>query len=68
MEEVIYLGHRINKNGVSPIKSKVEDLIKTPEPNDVKQLTAFLGAVSYYRRYLPDLATITAPLEKLRSS
>lgn len=68
VEEVIYLGHRINKNGVSPVKSKVEDLIKTPEPNDVKQLTAFLGAVSYYRRYLPDLATITAPLEKLRSS
>ena len=67
-DEVIYLGHRINKGGVSPVKSKVEDLVKTPEPRDLKQLIAFLGAVGYYRRYLPDLATVIAPLDKLRSS
>ena len=67
-DEVVYLGHRINKNGVSPVRSKVDDLIKTPEPRDVKQLISFLGAVGYYRRYLPDLATIIAPLDKLRSA
>ena len=67
-DEVIYLGHRINKNGVSPVKSKVDDLIKTPEPRDLKQLIAFLGAVGYYRRYLPDLSTIIAPLDKLRGA
>ena len=48
------------------MKSKVDDLLKTPEPRDVKQLIAFLGAVGYYRRYLPDLSTIIAPLDKLR--
>ena len=68
VEEVIYLGHKITKDGMSPVRSKVEDLINTPKPSDVKELTSFLGAVSYYRRYLPDLATITAPLDRLRSS
>ncbi|KAL5249516.1 hypothetical protein ACHWQZ_G018395 [Mnemiopsis leidyi] len=66
MDEVIYLGHKISAKGVSPVKSKVDDLLKTPEPRDVKQLIAFLGAVGYYRRYLPDLSTIIAPLDRLR--
>ena len=67
-DELIYLGHRISKHGMSPVRSKVEDLLKTPEPENVKQLIAFLGAVGYYRRYLPDLATVIAPLDCLRSS
>ena len=57
MDEVIYLGHRISKDGVSPVKSKNENLVNTPEPRDLKHLIAFLGAVGYYKRYLPDLAT-----------
>ena len=35
-DEVIYLGHRINKNGISPVRSKVEDLLKTPEPKNAR--------------------------------
>ena len=50
------------------MKSIVDDFIETPEPRDLKQLIAFLGAVGYYRRHLPDLSTIIAPLDKLRGA
>ena len=65
-DEVVYLGHKINRNGTSAVSSKIEDLLKMPEPKDKKQLISFLSAVGYYRRYLPDLSTIIAPLDKLR--
>ena len=67
-EEVIYLGHCVNKYGISPVKSKIDDLLKVPAPENVKDLITFLGAVGYYRKYLPDLSTIIAPLDKLRKA
>ena len=65
-DEVVYLGHTVNRNGIQAQKGKVDDLLKAPPPQNVKQLAAFLGAVGYYRRYLPDLSSIIAPLDKLR--
>ena len=67
-EEVIYLGHKVNKHGMSPVNSKIDDLLKVPAPENVKNLVAFLGAVGYYRKYLPDLSTIIAPLDELRKT
>ena len=64
---MIYLGHRVSKEGISPVQSKISDDLKNANPpRNVKDLVSFLGAVGYYRKYLPDLATIIAPLEALR--
>ena len=67
-ESVVYLGHRISKSGIQPVKSKVEDLKAAPAPNNLAELISFLGAVNYYRRYLPNLAAVIEPLDKLRST
>ena len=66
-EEVTYLGHSVSAKGTRPLKSKVESLKKNPAPTNVNELVSFLGAVNYYRRYLPNLSTLIAPLERLRS-
>ena len=63
---MIYLGHRVSKEGISPVRSKIDDLKNANPPRNVKGLVSFLGAVGYYRKYLPDLDTIIAPLEALR--
>ena len=49
------------------MRSKVESLLMAPEPRNVEELISFLGAVNYYRRYLPNLSSVIAPLERLRA-
>ncbi len=66
-DSVVYLGHQLSKHGIKPLKSKVRDLKMAKKPENVAELVSFLGAVNYYRRYLPDLSTVISPLEKLRS-
>lgn len=44
---------------------KVQVIKNLPEPNNVKELQAFLGMLNYYGCYLPNLATVLAPLHGL---
>ena len=66
-KEVVYLGHVVSAEGIRPVKSNVEDLKVAPSPKDIDQLISFLGAVNYYRRYLPNLSSVIEPLETLRT-
>ena len=63
--QVIYLGHRINKDGIQPIEGKVRAIQEAPAPTNVKELQAFLGMLNYYACYLPNLSTVLAPLHEL---
>ena len=63
--QVIYLGHRINRDGIQPIEGKVRAIREAPAPSNVKELQAFLGMLNYYACYLPNLSTILAPLHEL---
>ena len=66
-EQVVYLGHVISKDGIRTVQSKVKDLQASKVPTNTEELVSFLGAVNYYRRFLPDLSTVVAPLDRLRS-
>ena len=68
MSEVEYLGHRISAKGLQPLPSKVRVIQEAPTPTEVSQLRSFLGLLGYYRRFLPDLATILPPLYELLKS
>ena len=50
-KEVEYLGHRVDAQGPAPI--------------DVTELKAYLGLLNYHNRFLPNLATLLAPLHGL---
>lgn len=64
-DEVIYLGNRITKDGVSPVFAKVEAISAAPAPRNVTELKSFLGILNYYHRYIPNAATLLEPLHSL---
>jgi hypothetical protein len=63
--EVPFLGHVINGSGVTVDPKKVQAIKDWPPLTKVKDVQAFLGLVNYYRRFIPDLAKIAAPLTEL---
>lgn len=66
MSDVVeYLGFKVNKEGVTVIEEKVEDILNAPEPKNVSQLKSFLGMLNYYHKYLPNLSTKLEPLHAL---
>ena len=63
--EVIYLGHRITRDGIYSLKEKVKAIQDSPRPTNLKELQAFLGMLNYYSCYIPNVISILAPLHKL---
>jgi len=63
--EVQFLGHVVNKNGISPSPEKTDLISKCPPPKTPKQVKQMLGLVGYYRRFVPNFAQTALPLTKL---
>jgi hypothetical protein len=59
---VDYLGHRVTASGVASLHSHVKPIIDFTAPSDVKGLQRFLGILNFYRRFLPGVARLLAPL------
>ena len=65
MSSVQYLGHRIDAHGLHPTEEKLRAIKEAPEPNNVGELKAFLGMLSYYSNFIPNMATALHPLYQL---
>ena len=61
-----YLGYKISTEGIKTLSDKVEGIAKAPVPEDKKQLQSFVGMVTYYDKFLPNLSTVLEPLHKLQ--
>lgn len=64
-KEVEYLGHRVDAQGLHPVKKKVKAVMDAPTSTNVTELKAYLGLLNYYNKFLPNLATLSAPLHEL---
>ena len=65
MFKCIYLGHVAGSGQISPDPSKLEAIESFPILTTKKQVRAFLGLTGYYRRFIPDFASVAAPLSDL---
>ena len=57
-----FLGHRVDKDGVSPMTDRVSSIVSFPQPTTKKQLQSFLGMINFYHRFLPHIANTLIPL------
>lgn len=66
-QEINFLGHVISSEGSRPDPEKVKAVQSWPLPTSVSTNRGFLGLVGYYRRFIPDFATIAEPLTSMTS-
>lgn len=62
VDSVEYLGHEIDAQGLHPLPVKVLAIQRAPTPENVTQLKAYLGLLSYYGEFLPNLSALLNPL------
>ena len=62
---VTYLGHVIYSEGLHPIVEKVEAVEGAPEPQDTHQLESYLGLLTYYGKFLLNMAMVLTLLCQL---
>ena len=60
-DEVVYLGFRINKNGIFSVKEKKS----AEEPKNISELKLFLELLNYYHRYFQGFADTLELLHNL---
>ena len=64
-KQITYLGHVVGHNRVSTDPEKIEAVTEWPRPTTVTEIRFFLGFLSYYRRFIPNLSKVAKPLNKL---
>ena len=63
--EIEFYGFIFSKDGLKPDPRKVAALNKAEQPQNVTELRSFLGMAQYSARFIPNFATLTAPLRQL---
>ena len=64
---VEYFAFVVDRDGIHPSPRKVQAIHDVQVPENPTELKSFLGMVNYYRRFIPDMATLAHPLNGLLS-
>lgn len=62
---VEFLGYVVSKDGVLPLPSRVDAVVKFPLPSNVKELRRFLALVNSYKRFIPQATDTQLNLRKM---
>ena len=60
-----FLGHVVGSGVLRPVDKKIQKILTVPTPTTRKQVRSLLGLLSFYRRYVPNFASLTSPLSDL---
>lgn len=63
--KIKFLGFIIDKDGRRPDEGKVQPIKGMCEPKDQKELRSFMGMITYYSAFIPNMKSLRGPLDKL---
>jgi cleavage and polyadenylation specificity factor subunit 1 len=61
-QEIAFLGHLVSQAGVRIDHERTRAIREFPTPIDTKGVTRFIGMVNFYRKFIPRLVDVAAPL------
>ncbi|KAM8701681.1 hypothetical protein ACLKA7_004876 [Drosophila subpalustris] len=64
-KRLVYLGHVISGEGICTDPEKVEAIQNLKAPANCKEFRQCLGMASWYRRFVPNFATLVLPMTEL---
>lgn len=62
---ITFLGHVVGDGTLKPDPDNVDKILTLEQPTTIKQVRSLIGLVSYYSKFIPGFATLTAPLTNL---
>ena len=65
MSECLYLGHTIGSGRVCPEEVKVRAIRNFQQPQTKKEVRSFIVLTGYYRKFIPQYASLAIPLTDL---
>ncbi|GJV37746.1 putative reverse transcriptase domain-containing protein [Tanacetum coccineum] len=65
LQEVHFLGHVVNDNGIHVDLNKIEAMKNWKAPKSPSEIRSFLGLTGYYRHFIANFSKIAKPLTSL---
>lgn len=65
MRRLVFLGYVIDENGIQADPERIRPIVEFPQPKTVKDVRRLIGMASWYRRFINNFSTITAPISEL---
>jgi hypothetical protein len=62
IDEVLFLGHIIKKEGLAVDPKKVADILNWKAPTDARRIKSFIRMAGYYRRFIEGFSKIAKPM------
>ena len=62
-----YMGDVLSADGLKLSDKRIEAIVKAPAPSNQLEVRSFLGSVQFCAKFIPNFATISAPLWDLTS-
>jgi hypothetical protein len=64
-DELEYLGFKIDRAGVHKTDAKIKAIVNAKASENESEIRSFMGLITYYGRFVPNLSTVAAPLNNL---
>lgn len=65
LKEIRYLGYILDEYGLRVDPEKINGILNLKTPRTIKDIRRLIGLAGWYRRFIPDFSTITAPITNL---